>query len=126
MIIVDARFKASERGKWAEDIALDYLKAKGLKLLVRNYLAPCGEIDLIMQEKKIIAFIEVRFRTNKQHVSAIESIDSRKCNRIIATSQHYLQDFRLSLKMVYRFDVVAISGQIDEPEIEWIKNAFQA
>ncbi len=117
---------ALKHGRLAEDKALDYLKKNGLKFITRNYHAPYGEIDLIMHDKNIIVFIEVRYRVNNNFVSALESIDTRKCDRIIATCQNYQQRNLNAAKMITRFDVVIITGEINTPKIEWIKNAFQA
>ena len=63
------------RGQWAENIAFDYLTKQGLKPLERNFQGPGGEIDIIMEDKKVIAFVEVRYRANDHFVSALESID---------------------------------------------------
>ncbi len=79
-----------------------------------------------MHDKNIIVFIEVKYRVNNNFVSALESIDTRKCDRIIATSQYYQQRNLNAAKMNIRFDVVAITGKINTPKLEWIKNAFQA
>jgi putative endonuclease len=117
---------ALKHGRLAEDKALDYLRNNSLKFTARNFHAPYGEIDLIMHDKNIIVFIEVRYRVNNNFVSALESIDGRKCDRIIATSQFYQQHNLNAAKMITRFDVVVITGKIKMPKIEWIKNAFQA
>lgn len=122
----DNAYNTYQRGQWAENIAFDYLKKRGLKPLERNFHGPGGEIDLIMQDKNVIAFVEVRFRANDHYLSALESIDTQKCARIITTSQYYLQSNRSASKQSCRFDVVIISGSTDKPEIEWIKSAFQA
>jgi putative endonuclease len=47
-------------GLLAENLAASYLIEQGLKLLVRNYHCRFGEIDLIMQYKNTLVFIEVR------------------------------------------------------------------
>jgi len=114
------------RGRHAENLAFDYLSKFGLKPLVRNYRCPRGEIDIIMQHDKIIAFIEVRYRKNDHYISTIETIDKRKCKRIIETSQHFLQANRKVAKYPCRFDVIALTGNLTKPDIEWIKNAFHA
>jgi len=54
--------KTQERGRWAEDLAARHLRGLGLKELHRNYLCRGGEIDIIMQEKATLVFIEVRYR----------------------------------------------------------------
>jgi putative endonuclease len=115
-----------ERGRFAEDLAFDYLLKSGLKLLVRNYRCPRGEIDIIMQHDETIAFIEVRYRKNDHYISTIETIDKRKCKCIIETSQHFLQANRKVAKYPCRFDVITLTGNLTTPDIKWIKNAFQA
>lgn len=114
------------RGRWAEQAALKYLQTKNLKLLEKNFRSTFGEIDLIMQDKNIILFIEVRYRSNNHFHTALESINRQKCERIIITSNHYLSQNRIASQMDCRFDVVALSGDQESPTIEWIKNAFQA
>jgi putative endonuclease len=115
-----------QRGRWAEQIALEYLLTEKLKLLDRNFRSASGEIDLIMQDKSIILFIEVRYRSSNHFHTALESINRKKCERIIITSNQYLSQNRGASRMDCRFDVVAISGNQKTPDIEWIKNAFQA
>jgi len=115
-----------QRGRWAEQAALEYLLTKKLKLLDKNFRSAFGEIDLIMQDENIILFIEVRYRSSNHFHTALESINRKKCERIIATSHQYLSENRRISKLDCRFDVVALSGPQETPTIEWIKNAFQA
>ena len=115
-----------QRGRWAESLALEYLLGKGLLLITRNFHARCGEIDLIMQDGTTIVFIEIRYRADNLYMHALETIDTRKCTRIINTSQHYLQTHRDASGKICRFDVMIICGHADNPGIRWIKNAFQA
>jgi len=117
---------SSQRGRWAESLALRHLQDEGLTLLAQNYHAKCGEIDLIMQDGDTIVFFEVRFRANNLYLHALETIDVRKCSRIIKTSLHYLQKHRDASKKTCRFDVMIIHGPAENPGIRWIKNAFQA
>lgn len=114
------------RGCWAEQTALEYLLDKNLKLLERNFRSIFGEIDLIMQDKNIILFIEVRYRSSSHFHTTLESINRKKCKRIINTSNQYLSQNRGASRMDCRFDVVSLSGKQETPTIEWIKNAFQA
>lgn len=115
-----------QRGRWAEQKALKYLLTKKLKLLDKNFRSSFGEIDLIMRDKNIILFIEVRYRSNNRFHTALESISKKKCERIISTSHQYLSENRSASQLDCRFDVVVLSGSQETPTIEWIKNAFQA
>ena len=107
------------RGKSAEDQAHDFLIAKGLQPVSRNYRCKQGELDLIMEDAKTLVIVEVRYRKSDVYGSALESVTHNKQAKIIAATQHYLSTLRNDCPI--RFDVVAISGN---GEIVWIKNAF--
>ena len=113
-------------GKRAEDIAANYLKKQNVKIISRNFHSRFGEIDLIGLEKETLVFIEVRYRKNEDYLSAIETIDRHKCKKIIITSEVYLNKRKKYQSYQCRFDVITITGDINEPVIEWIKSAFQA
>jgi len=56
-------------------------------LLAHNFRCRWGEIDLIMREQDMLVFVEVRYRG----ATSIESVDSHKQARLMATTEHYLQ-----------------------------------
>ena len=115
---------SSTRGKDAEIRAWQYLQARGLQLLQRNYRSRRGEIDLVMQDTDSLVFVEVRYRRQSQFGTALESVDRRKQLRLIACARHYMQAHPQVARKPCRFDVVSISGP--QGEIEWIRNAFTA
>ena len=119
------RLNTTQQGRIAEDAACRYLQQQGLQLLERNFRSPAGEIDLIMQDRDIIVFIEVRYRSSNQVTSAQETIDYRKCRRIIKSGARYLQKHRLCNTALCRFDVVVLLQGPDTDAIEWIRNAFE-
>lgn len=112
------------QGGDAEDKALDFLKSKGLRLIVRNYRSRRGEIDLVMEDGDDIVFVEVRYRKNDAYGSALESIDRNKQMRLIACAEQYL--CQNPLDKASRFDVVGLSPGRDGTSIEWVRNAFEA
>jgi putative endonuclease len=112
-------------GATAEDLASAYLEKNGLTLLTRNYHCRRGEIDLIMQDGNFLVFIEVRYRRNDHYGSAAESVTRQKQQRLLTTAEYYLQNEKQDADRACRFDVITLSGQ-QEPQIEWIKDAFQA
>lgn len=114
------------RGQQAEDLACRYLQEQGLQLVTRNYQCPCGEIDLIMVHKKTLVFVEVRYRKSTRFGGALESVDSRKQGKIIATAAHYLQHTPRAAHSPARFDVVLVAPGAAQDELEWIADAFQA
>ena len=111
-------------GKDAEARACCYLQAQGLQLVQHNYHSRRGEIDLIMQDKDSLVFIEVRYRRQSRFGSAAESVNRHKQSKLIACANHYIQTYPEHARQACRFDVVSIDGNMDS--IEWIKNAFDA
>lgn len=111
-----------EKGRQAEKVAQAYLEARQLYLIDRNYSCRYGEIDLIMQDKKILVFIEVRSRQTSAYGSSIETVDPHKQSRIIRSASHYLQSKHLYDQVDCRFDVVGLNKV---GNIVWIKDAFQ-
>ena len=113
-----------QKGDAAEDRALQYLQAQGLKLLQRNYRTPGrggGEIDLILQASDgTVVFVEVRHRGSTQHGGALASITAAKVRRIVFAARYYLLKCRVTPPC--RFDVVAVDGD----QLQWLKAAFDA
>lgn len=113
-------------GKEAEDLACRYLKQQGLRLLERNFNTRFGEIDLIMRDRDTTVFVEVRYRKHSDIVDPLSSIDQRKQLKLIRTARYYLQQQPNSAFVPARFDVIAITEQGEQQQIQWIKNAFEA
>lgn len=113
-------------GKQAETSACEYLQARGLTLVERNYLCKRGEIDLIMQGKHSTVFVEVRYRRSSRFGSSAESVDWRKQAKLLATAEHYLQQHPKAAQSACRFDVVALTIENKQTTIDWIVDAFQA
>lgn len=116
--------KTQGRGRWAEDLAARHLRGLGLKELHRNYLCRGGEIDIIMQEKATLVFIEVRYRRSDLYGGARETLGATKKARLLRAASHYLFSRRGGADAPCRFDLVAVEGEPHAPRIEWIKAAF--
>ena len=112
-----------QRGNAAEDQALAFLQAAGLKLLERNYRTPGrggGEIDLVMRDRDgTLVFVEVRSRASNAFGGAGASIGAIKQRRIVFAARHYL--LRMSVPPPCRFDVVLV-----QDSVQWLKAAFDA
>jgi putative endonuclease len=113
------------RGRWAEGLALDYLRDRGLKARTSNYRCRIGEIDLIMEDGKTIVFVEVRYRRHYNFGNAFETVDRRKRSKVLSTASHYLQNTPGAAGRPCRFDVVSVSGQDGEHQLHWIPDAFE-
>ena len=116
--------KQRKIGDEAEALARRLLENKGLRLLEASYTCFHGEIDLIMQDKEDIVFVEVRYRTKKDYGDGLESVDRHKMRKLVWTAKHYLLAEGLLYKVNSRFDIIAVHPAGRGPELEWIVNAF--
>ena len=113
-----------QAGEEAETVARRYLEREGLSLIATNYRCRHGELDLVMHENGQIVFAEIRYRQSARIVTPIDTVDRKKRGRIAAAAKHFLQRNRNYGDNSIRFDVLGITGSLDKPRIEWIRNAF--
>lgn len=113
-------------GDFGEEYTVKYLKKKGYKILSRNFHSRFGEIDIIAADKSVIAFVEVKTRSQGALFSPREAVDFYKQQKCIKTAQFYLVNNPSDLQP--RFDVSEIIISKDEKaEVithNYIENAF--
>jgi putative endonuclease len=107
-----------------EDIALAHAQRDGWRLLARNFNCRYGELDLVMRDGEIVVFVEVRYRQSQDFGGALDSVGASKRSRLARAASLYLQANPALTRSPCRFDVVAISGTLENPSIHWQRNAF--
>lgn len=114
-------------GRAAEDAAVEFLRSKGLTILLRNYRRRLGELDVIARERDILVVAEVRTRGSDLYGSAAATVGTSKQRRIIRTTTQLLQQRRDLAGLRVRFDVIVVrEGAGQGPRLEWIQHAFLA
>jgi putative endonuclease len=111
-------------GKDGERLAERYLQQKGYKLVERNYRCRGGEVDLIVLDRKVIVFVEVKTRSDHQFGNPLEAVEMRKQRKMIQAAEFFLNEKGLHNREA-RFDVVGISWLGQQPTVEHIENAFE-
>ena len=114
------------RGAASEDAALDFLQARGLRLLARNARARGGELDLVMRDGEALVFVEVRYRASAGFGGAAASVDHGKRRRLVRAARLFLARNPRLANAPCRFDVIAANGDPKAPQIEWLRDAFRA
>jgi putative endonuclease len=110
-------------GKKGEELAAQFLKKKGYRIIKQNYRNPLGEIDIIAMDKEILAFIEVKTRESIKYGRPFEAITSSKKRKLTNVALLYLKTMKKTPPC--RFDVVSIYYRDGNPECELIKDAFE-
>jgi putative endonuclease len=114
-------------GARAEQLALEYLQARGLTIVERNYRRRLGEIDLVALDQGVLVIAEVRTRSSDAFGGAAASVDGRKQRRIIRAAEQLLQRHRDYAALPVRFDVLIVTAAAtDSPEVQWLRHAFEA
>jgi putative endonuclease len=120
-----ARIDTGSVGRHAETLALNHLKAHGLKKIAANFRCRMGEIDLVMQDGECLVFTEVRFRTESRFGGAAGTVDYQKQRKIIRTAAAFLGRHRQYSNYTVRFDVVGLDESGNQTRLKWIKDAFR-
>jgi putative endonuclease len=112
-------------GRWGEDLAAEYLQAKGYEIVARNLRNSYGEVDLLARQGGGLVFVEVKTRSSRKFGYPEEAVDAAKLEHIVAAAEEYLQVQNYPA-VDWRVDVIAIrklkSGQ--SPEIIHFENVF--
>ena len=114
-------------GAWGEALAAEYMRKKHYKLVAAGYRSRFGEIDLIVQNRKNLVFVEVKTRKNADFAKASDYVDRNKQDKIRVTASMYLTANPTPLQP--RFDVIEIYAPEGtatlHPEIYHLEDAFQ-
>ncbi len=105
------------RGAAAEALAANFLTARGVEIIARNYRCRGGEIDLIAHDRDTLVFVEVRLRSSAAFGGAAASITATKRRRLARAAGHYLA--QLGREPPCRFDAILLDS-LDPDRIEWV------
>lgn len=114
----------TSRGNWAEEVAARHLANHGLVCRERNFRSRYGEIDLVMEDGALVVFVEVRSRSVAGFMDPVESVDRRKRARISRTADTWLRVRGRVRDPACRFDVVTVIGGPEDPDVRWLRGAF--
>lgn len=116
---------SKNKGAITEAFAKQYLIQQGLVYVDNNVHCRQGEIDLIMKDNQTFVFVEVKYRKNNHFGGAISAISATKQKKIKHCVAFFLHNLNLNeYNTPCRFDVIALEGDINKPEVTWLKNAF--
>ena len=118
---------SKQEGLQGEALVADYLRNNGFQLVAHSYYCRFGEIDLIVQDRKFLVFVEVKLRKSSDFARAMEYVDRNKQDKIRITASMYLS--QNPTKLQPRFDIVEIYApegtETQNPQIRHMEDAFQ-
>lgn len=118
-----------ERGRDGEAIAVAFLRARGVRILARNWrpqkLGVRGELDIVGQTKAAICFVEVKTRSSTLRGEPQEAVTPAKQRQISRLAMAYVMENKL-VEATCRFDIVEVHLLVGQkPHTTWIENAFE-
>ncbi len=111
-------------GQQGEEMASDFLKKRGYKIIKRNYRTVFGELDIIAKDGETLVFVEVKMRSQDRFGAPQYSVDLKKQARVGRVALAYLSCNKTD-SCACRFDVVSIVKNLQGVHVELIQNAFE-
>ena len=122
--LVASRSRVRSTGEAGEQLAIQFLKRMGYRIVCQGYRESGGEIDIIALDKRTVVFVEVKTRHSDLHGSPEMAVDSSKQRKIVRTATHFLKRNDL-LDETCRFDVISILMLEPKPRVKHFKHAFR-
>lgn len=110
-------------GEAGEDLACDYLRARGYQILERNFRCRSGEVDIVAREGLATVFVEVKDRRGGSHGEGFEAVTFGKRRRLIRAARLYAASKGVSEQPI-RFDVVSIDRADGQSRVRHDQDAF--
>ena len=105
-----AAFRAARhdrgRGTAAEQLAKQWIAARGLEVVAQNLVTPAGEVDLVALDGDTLCIIEVKARRTNRYGTALEAVSPSKQRRLVRCGSWLCS--MLPWYGTLRFDVVTL------------------
>ncbi|WP_328397612.1 YraN family protein [Nocardia sp. NBC_00416] len=111
-------------GAQGEDLAARYLQAAGMEIVCRNWRCRYGELDLVVRDAEVTAFVEVKTRSGLGYGIPAEAVTYQKRQRIRRLALLWLTEQDGPWRRI-RFDVVSVLvSRTGEPVIDHLQAVF--
>lgn len=114
-------------GNLGEDAAAEFLRARGYRILARQWRCRFGELDLVAEDAEgIVCFVEVKLRKRNALELPREAVTPAKQKRLRLAAQCYLIAAGLEESRA-RFDVAEVYTDGDGRilQIGYLEDAFE-
>jgi putative endonuclease len=115
-----ARAPHLQRGADGEEAAAAWYRARGYRVLARNWRCREGELDLIVALGGSVVFCEVKARGSTRFGVPAEAVTRAKQRRIRGLAVLWLREAAPFTPSTVRFDVAAVLGD----QVDVIEAAF--
>jgi putative endonuclease len=116
------RSKNVETGRRGEEVAAAWLEARGFRVVERNWRCGHKEVDLVAESERAVHIVEVKTLTPPLLSLPAEKVDARKQARLVAAARRLIAERHIDCEV--QFDIVAVVLDGEEPQVEYIPEAF--
>jgi putative endonuclease len=99
-----------ELGRAGEDLAAEWYRHRGFRILDRNWRSSLGELDLVARSGRIVVMAEVKTRRSDAFGIPALAVNPAKQRRLRRLAAQWLAERGTRERLDVRFDVVAITG----------------
>lgn len=111
-------------GRWAEGQAAAYLRSRGWRVLDRNWRFHHKELDLVVEQDGLVAFVEVKARSAGGWGHALDAITVAKRRDLATAARGWIAEHGRP-GHGYRFDAVFVTRSPDDVRVEHIEDAWR-
>ncbi len=112
-----------QTGNQGEQLAAEYLLAKGYAIVARNWRYQKAELDIIAKCERTTVFVEVKTRRGLAYGYPEEGVTPAKQKHLARGANAYVLEHDINNDI--RFDIISIIlGKGKAPEINHIEDAF--
>lgn len=108
-------------GRLGEEMACDFLRSRGHRILERNWRGSHLEVDVISEAPDGLHFVEVKSRLDAD-AAPEEKVDARKQRRISAAALKYLNESGSDREIF--FDVVSVVFDGSKTVVKYFPQAW--
>ena len=109
-----------KRGLAGEQQAIQYLLSRGWHIVAHRFRVGHTEIDLIVRQGSLVAFIEVKARRGDTFGSPLEAVTGAKRRELVKAARVWVDRYGRPSD-VYRFDCIALT----DGKLEHLADAFR-
>lgn len=114
--------RAGARG---EDVAAEYLRAKGYSVLERNWTCGRGELDIVCRHGERLVVVEVKSSRADEAYHAADRVGEAKAEQLWRLTEQYMKQRRYVGQSV-QVDVVEVTFEADgRPVIRHLEAAVE-
>lgn len=115
--------EAKEWGAFCEKVVTEHLVRNGFTIRETNWRPKHThkEVDIIAQKDNVVAFVEVKGRSNPDF-DPLDAIDSKKIKNLVKAADIYLRSYEFNYE--FRFDIASVVGSPEQYELVYIEDAF--